>query len=82
VHTVGDQIIEALMLHQRKWRPTGPALSRAEARTITVELFQDVGVSMPGERVDAYAWQLSGGLRQRAMIAMALSCRPAPADRG
>jgi peptide/nickel transport system ATP-binding protein len=76
VHTVGDQIIEALMLHQRKWRPTGPGLSRAEARTITVELFQDVGVSMPGERVDAYAWQLSGGLRQRAMIAMALSCRP------
>src|ERR1700704_4178418 len=61
VHTVGDQIIEALMLHQRKWRPTGPALSRADARSITVELFQDVGVSMPGERVDAYAWQLSGG---------------------
>ena len=73
---MGDQIIEALMLHQRKWRPTGPGLSRADARTITVELFQDVGVSMPGERVDAYAWQLSGGLRQRAMIAMALSCRP------
>src|SRR6185295_15808020 len=38
VHTVGDQIIEALMLHQRKWRPTGPGLSRADARTITVEL--------------------------------------------
>jgi peptide/nickel transport system ATP-binding protein len=76
VHTVGDQIIEALMLHQRKWRPSGPSLSRTEARSITVELFQDVGVSMPGERVDAYAWQLSGGLRQRAMIAMALSCRP------
>jgi len=76
VHTVGDQIIEALLLHQRKWRPSGPSLSRTEARSITVELFQDVGVSMPGERVDAYAWQLSGGLRQRAMIAMALSCRP------
>ena len=76
VHTVGDQIIEALLLHQRKWRPSGSTLSRTEARTITVELFQDVGVSMPGERVDAYAWQLSGGLRQRAMIAMALSCRP------
>ena len=76
VHTVGDQIIEALLLHQRKWRPSGPSLSRTEARAITVELFQDVGVSMPGERVDAYALQLSGGLRQRAMIAMALSCRP------
>jgi peptide/nickel transport system ATP-binding protein len=76
VHTVGDQIVEALRLHQRKWRPEGPALSRADARQMTAELFRDVGISMPGERVDAYAWQLSGGLRQRAMIAMALSCRP------
>jgi oligopeptide/dipeptide ABC transporter ATP-binding protein len=76
VHTVGDQVVEALRLHQRKWRPTGPALSSADARQMTVELFRDVGISMPGERVDAYAWQLSGGLRQRAMIAMALSCRP------
>jgi len=76
VHTVGDQVVEALRLHQRKWRPTGPALSNADARQMTVELFRDVGISMPGERVDAYAWQLSGGLRQRAMIAMALSCRP------
>jgi oligopeptide/dipeptide ABC transporter ATP-binding protein len=76
VHTVGDQVIEALRLHQLKWRPHGPALTKAEARRMTVELFHDVGISMPGERVDAYAWQLSGGLRQRAMIAMALSCRP------
>jgi peptide/nickel transport system ATP-binding protein len=76
VHTVGDQIVEALRLHRRKWRPDGSALSRGEARQITVELFRDVGISMPAERVDAYAWQLSGGLRQRAMIAMALSCRP------
>jgi oligopeptide/dipeptide ABC transporter ATP-binding protein len=76
VHTVGAQVIEALRLHERKWRPTGPGLSTADARRMTVELFRDVGISMPGERVDAYAWQLSGGLRQRAMIAMALSCRP------
>jgi peptide/nickel transport system ATP-binding protein len=76
VHTVGDQVIEALRLHGRKWRPEGPALSSADARGITIELFRDVGISMPAERVDAYAWQLSGGLRQRAMIAMALSCRP------
>jgi oligopeptide/dipeptide ABC transporter ATP-binding protein len=76
VHTVGDQVIEALRLHRRKWRPAGEGLSNAEARQMTVELFRDVGISMPAERVDAYAWQLSGGLRQRAMIAMALSCRP------
>ena len=68
VHTVGAQIIEAIMLHER--------VSRAEARSRTVELFRDVGISMAEQRVDAYSWQLSGGLRQRAMIAMALSCKP------
>jgi peptide/nickel transport system ATP-binding protein len=76
VHTVGDQIVEALRLHARHWRPDGPALGRQEARALTVELFRDVGISMPEGRVDAYSWQLSGGLRQRAMIAMALSCKP------
>jgi peptide/nickel transport system ATP-binding protein len=76
VHTVGDQIIEAILLHHRKWRPDGSPLGRREARQITVELFRDVGISMPEARVDAYSWQLSGGLRQRAMIAMALSCQP------
>ncbi len=76
VHTVGDQIIEALRLHERQWRPTGPRLSRHEAREMTVDLFRSVGISMPDQRVDAYSWQLSGGLRQRAMIAMALSCKP------
>jgi peptide/nickel transport system ATP-binding protein len=75
VHTVGDQVIEAIRLHQRQWRPGAP-VSRSEARQLTVDLFRDVGISMPAERVDAYSWQLSGGLRQRAMIAMALSCRP------
>jgi oligopeptide/dipeptide ABC transporter ATP-binding protein len=68
VHTVGSQIVEALMLHER--------LSRKAARDRTVELFRDVGISMAETRIDAYSWQLSGGLRQRAMIAMALSCKP------
>jgi len=76
VHTVGDQVIEALRLHQRQWRPEGAPLSRREARALTIELFRSVGISMPAERIDAYSWQLSGGLRQRAMIAMALSCKP------
>jgi peptide/nickel transport system ATP-binding protein len=75
VHTVGAQVIEAILLHQRQWRP-GATVTRREARQLTVDLFRDVGISMPAERVDAYSWQLSGGLRQRAMIAMALSCRP------
>jgi peptide/nickel transport system ATP-binding protein len=68
VHTVGAQIIEAIMLHER--------VGHAEARARTVELFRDVGISMPEQRIDAYSWQMSGGLRQRAMIAMALSCKP------
>ena len=76
VHTVGDQIIEAILLHSHRWQTGGRKLSRREARDITVGLFRDVGISMPEQRVDAYSWQLSGGLRQRAMIAMALSCKP------
>jgi oligopeptide/dipeptide ABC transporter ATP-binding protein len=76
VHTVGAQIVEAILLHQKEWRPEGPRVTRGEARRMTVELFRDVGIAMPQERIDAYSWQLSGGLRQRAMIAMALSCKP------
>jgi oligopeptide/dipeptide ABC transporter ATP-binding protein len=76
VHTVGDQIIEAILLHGHRWQEKGRKLTRAEARDITIGLFRDVGISMPEQRVDAYSWQLSGGLRQRAMIAMALSCKP------
>jgi peptide/nickel transport system ATP-binding protein len=76
VHSIGDQVVEAIQLHWRQWRPDGPPLTRHDARQITAELFRDVGISMPAERLDAYSWQLSGGLRQRAMIAMALSCKP------
>ena len=68
VHTVGNQIIEAIRLHQ----PVG----RQEARDKTIEMLRRVGVSSPDQRVDQLAHQLSGGLRQRAMIAMALSCQP------
>jgi oligopeptide/dipeptide ABC transporter ATP-binding protein len=73
VHTVGAQIIEAILQHERR---DGRPMSRGEARARTIELFRDVGISMAEQRIDAYSWQLSGGLRQRAMIAMALSCRP------
>jgi oligopeptide/dipeptide ABC transporter ATP-binding protein len=73
VHSVGEQIIEAIRLHEKS---NGRPVSRAEARARTIELFRDVGISMPEQRIDAYSWQLSGGLRQRAMIAMALSCKP------
>ena len=75
VHTVGQQIIEAIMLHAGR-HPDGRPISRHVARAMTIELFRDVGISIPEQRIDAYSWQLSGGLRQRAMIAMALSCRP------
>src|SRR2546425_6412149 len=68
VHTVGNQIIEAILLHQQVNRP--------EARDKAIEMLRRVGVSSPEQRVDQLASQLSGGLRQRAMIAMALSCHP------
>ena len=68
VHSVGNQIVEAIRLHQ----DVTPAQARAQA----IEMLRRVGVSTPEERVDQLAYQLSGGLRQRAMIAMALSCRP------
>ncbi len=68
VHTVGNQIIEAVRLHQ--------AVSKAEARDRAIEMLHLVGVPLAERRVDAYPHELSGGLRQRCMIAMALSCRP------
>src|SRR6058998_3858896 len=68
VHSVGNQIIEAIRLHQ--------SIDRRGARDKTIEMLRRVGVSSPEERVDQLSNQLSGGLRQRAMIAMALSCNP------
>ncbi|HWQ84131.1 MAG TPA: ABC transporter ATP-binding protein [Anaerolineales bacterium] len=68
VHTVGSQIIETILLHQD--------VSKADARQLAISVFRAVGISMPEQRIDAYSWELSGGLRQRAIIAMALSCNP------
>jgi len=68
VFTIGDQIMEAIQLHQ--------GLDRTEARKKTIEMLDRVQISSPEERIDAYPHQLSGGMRQRAMIAMALSCQP------
>ncbi len=68
VHTIGNQIIEAIRLHQ--------PVTRRRARELAIEMLRRVGVSSPEQRVDQLANQLSGGLRQRAMIAMALSCQP------
>ncbi len=68
VHTIGNQIAEAIMLHQEVNKDTG----RAKA----IEMLDLVGFPKPKERVDSYPHQLSGGLRQRAVIAMALSCHP------
>jgi peptide/nickel transport system ATP-binding protein len=68
VHTVGNQLLEAIRLHQQ--------VSRQEAHRRALEMFHRVGIPLPEQRLNAYSHQLSGGLRQRAMIAMALSCNP------
>jgi peptide/nickel transport system ATP-binding protein len=68
VYTVGAQIVEAIRLHQKR--------SRSEARDRAVEMLKLVGIPSPEDRVDAYPHELSGGMRQRVMIAMALSCQP------
>jgi peptide/nickel transport system ATP-binding protein len=68
VHTIGNQIVEAILLHQ--------PVSKARAHHMAVERLREVGVPNPEQRMDSYSWELSGGLRQRAMIAMALSCNP------
>ena len=68
VYTVGSQIVEAIRLHQKK--------SRREARERAIEMLRLVGIPSPETSVDAYPHQLSGGMRQRVMIAMALACEP------
>ncbi len=68
VHTVGNQIAEAIMLHQN--------VKKKEARERTIDALNKVRLPRPDRQVDAYPHELSGGMRQRAMIAMALSCNP------
>ena len=69
VHTIGNQISEAIELHQD--------VAKAEARKRVIEALRKVRLPNPERQVDAYPHELSGGMRQRAMIAMALSCNPA-----
>src|SRR5215213_11759331 len=68
VHTIGNQIAEVILLHQH--------VSEAEAREKTLLVLNQVGMPQPNRIIDRYPHQLSGGMRQRAMIAMALSCHP------
>jgi oligopeptide transport system ATP-binding protein len=68
VYTIGDQIIEAVVRHQK--------VSKKEARQRAIEMLKLVGIPSPETRVDNYPHEFSGGMRQRAMIAIALSCQP------
>jgi oligopeptide/dipeptide ABC transporter ATP-binding protein len=68
VYTIGNQLMEAITLHQR--------LNRKEARNKAIEMLHAAGLPSPEQHIKEYPHQLSGGMRQRAMIAMALSCNP------
>ena len=69
LHTIGNQIIEAVRLHS--------SISRSEAKAAVIEILSVVGFPNPNRAIKTYPFELSGGLRQRAMIAMALVCKPA-----
>ena len=66
--TIGDQMVEQLLIHS--------SMTRAEARELSIEMLARVGIPEPARRFDQYSFEFSGGMRQRAMIAMALSTRP------
>lgn len=68
VHTIGQQICEAILLHQN--------VTEEKARQITAEMLGKVGIPGPEKRLDQYPFELSGGMRQRVVIAMALVCNP------
>ena len=68
VHTIANQMIEGIRLHTD--------LNKKQARELSVELLEQVGIPEPQKRIDSYSFQLSGGMRQRVMIAMAISCKP------
>lgn len=68
VYTVGNQIMEAILAHRQ--------VSKKEAREIAIDMLDKVGIANPAVRIDQYSFELSGGMRQRAMIAVALASRP------
>ncbi len=68
LHTIGNQIMDAIRLHMK--------VDKAEARRQAIEVLDRVGMPRPDQQLASYPFQLSGGMRQRAMIALALSCRP------
>ena len=68
VHSIGNQVAEAILMHQD--------VSEAAARRLTIEMLKKVGIANPTQRFDQFPHELSGGMRQRVVIAMALVCQP------